>query len=129
MPYCLSPHLIRLLGLTVGLCAFSLPAQAAPVTAAEKTHCLALGMMYTEISQKEGALLQTLRSTVTQQTVDDKQTFRDLEIMQQETAEIGAILKEVYADATPPGPEVLPALRNTPSADLLRQVEACIPES
>lgn len=121
-------YLVLFGGVALGMALFA-SAHSAPVTDAEKSHCLALGLRFSEIAQQEGDLLRTLRGTVNQPTLDDRQTFKELETLERETAEIGAILQDVYADAPQPTPETRAALRTVSPDALLTQVEACIPEA
>lgn len=122
-----APHLFGALLLTAVFCTG--PAQAAPVTEAEKTQCLAVGIAYSQIAQQDAQLVQTLRTTVAQPTVEDLQTFKDLDKLHEEAAEIGSILQEVYKNAPAPTPEMIVSLRENSQETLLGMVEACIPDN
>lgn len=113
--------------LAAGLAFASAPAQAAP-TPEQQTQCLALGVVFSELAVQEAELIKTFRDTTTNATVEDEETIKELEALQKDTAEIGSILQEIYAEATPPTTQALDILRNTKIDALADQLDACVPD-
>ena len=112
------------IALAMSVCTSS--AGATPRTAAERTHCLAIGASLSDLARTEEIIIKALKdSPGTQASEADRKAMSDMEELAATTARVGALLQERYSDADPPTPEERDAIEKMSSENLTTEAEAC----
>ena len=103
----------------------SVPAQAR--TAAEDTHCLALGYAFSALGEAGKELAKQERAKLTgEATAEQKAQIDQYEDFGSQATDIGAALKRNFASAKAPSDAEIAALGDASIEDLIAQGNACV---